>query len=109
MTYRNKKLTDLAHETPCMAQFPHECTGRFPGEDGKTYTTVPAHSNWLRWGRGHGHRSPDLFHAAVCPPAHDFIDGRRGNWKKEEREAEWERAFIATFRHYFEKGLIRVA
>jgi hypothetical protein len=25
--YENRKLLDLAHETPCMAQFEHDCNG----------------------------------------------------------------------------------
>lgn len=85
MTYRNRKLLDLAHEAPCFAQFPHDCNG----------PSVPAHGNELRLGRGHAHKCHDNFHAAVCPEAHDFIDGRKGGWTLEEKRAEWWLAYIA--------------
>jgi hypothetical protein len=91
MTHRAKKLTDLAHEIPCQAQFKHDCTGRWEQENGK-YLSVPAHSNQQAHGRGSYHKSHDCFFAAVCPPAHDLIDGRTPGMDKETKQAEWDRA-----------------
>lgn len=99
MTYRNRKLLDLSHDAPCLAQFPHIHNG----------PSVPAHSNEQRHGRGHSHKSHDNFHAAVCPEAHDFIDGRKGGWDRDTRQAEWDRAYIATQIYYWQTGKVRVA
>ena len=51
MTFRNRKLLDIAHTAPCFARFPHQCTQHL-GCD-------PAHSDMQLFGRGHGHRAPD--------------------------------------------------
>ncbi len=81
-----------------MAQFPHIHNGK----------SVPAHSNEQRHGRGAGHKSADNFHAAVCPEAHDYIDGRKGGWPRDVRQAEWDRAYIATQVWYWTHELIQV-
>lgn len=107
MTYRNRRLLDIAHEIPCQAQFEHDCTGRWVTENGK-YLCVPAHSNQQMWGRGHGHKSNDCFFAAVCPPAHDQIDGRHPGMDKETKQAEWVRAYIATQRWMWENELLKL-
>lgn len=98
MTYRNKRLTDLAHHAPCFAKFPHQCNG----------PSVPCHSNELRFGRGGGHKSNDCFFAACCPTAHDLIDGRAGGWDKETKHAEWMLAYIATQVWLWETGRVIV-
>lgn len=99
MTYRNRKLLDLAHEMPCQAQFKHVCNG----------PTVPAHSNQQIHGRGHAHKSHDCFFAGVCPAAHDQLDGRSGGMDKETKQAEWNRAYIATQTYLWENGKVKVA
>lgn len=108
MTYRNRKLLDLAHEVPCKAQFKHDCTGAYVQDNG-LYLSIPAHSNRSIFGRGGWHKSPDNFFAAVCPPAHDLIDGRAGGWDKETKDAEWLRAYVATQVHLWAEGLVKVA
>jgi len=85
-----------------MAQFPHSCG--WP-----RVQCVPAHSNQQKHGRGKDLKSDDQFHAAVCPEAHDLIDGRKGGWTKEEKAAEWDRAYIATQRYYWQNGKVQVA
>lgn len=99
MTFRSRKLLDLCHDTPCMADFPHECRG----------TIVPAHANGLEFGRGFASKADDCFVAALCPNAHDFVDGRRGGWDKETKRAEWNRAFIATLKWWWENEKVKVA
>jgi len=99
VTYRNPKLTRLAYEAPCLAQFPHVCNG----------PSVPCHSNQLIHGRGHGHKPHDCFVAFCCPEAHDYLDGRKGGWQKEEKRAEWDRAHIATLVWLFENERLKVA
>ena len=90
MTFRSRRLLDHCHEAPCMAQFPHECTEHL--------SVVPAHANDLMFGRGSHHKSDDCFVAAVCQVAHDYIDGRRGQWNKDAKRSEWMLAYIETQR-----------
>ena len=99
VTFRSRKLLDLCHDTPCQATFPHNCSG----------TIVPAHSNQQLFGRGHAFKADDCFVAAVCPDAHDYIDGRKGGWEKEMKHAEWMRAHIATVRWWWENDKLKVA
>ena len=96
MTFRSRPLLDLCHELPCMAKFSHDCNG----------PSVPAHSNQLKHGRGHGHKSADWAVAATCPEAHSYIDGVKGGWDKETKHAEWERAHIATMDYLFTNKLV---
>ena len=105
---RNRRLLDIAHEIPCQAQFKHDCTGLYVQENGK-YLCVPAHSNAQIFGRGAYFKSGDCFFAAVCPPAHDAIDGRAGGMDKETKQAEWLRAYIQTQIYAWENRLLKVA
>ena len=98
MTYRNRKLLDLAHSMPCMAEFDHECFG-YMGCD-------PAHSDSYVFGRGMGHKSHDFAFAALCNPAHQMLDLF---CDKELKEAEWLRAYVKTQVYLWENGLIRVS
>ena len=61
MTYRNRKLLDLAHEAPCFVNIAKPC-----GND----PSVPAHSDMLKHGRGVGHKSGDQFAVSCCPNCH---------------------------------------
>jgi hypothetical protein len=66
VTYRNRRLLNLAHECPCTAQFSHYCT-QYQGVE-------PAHSDQQIFGRGHGHKSHDFAFAAMCHTAHLMLD-----------------------------------
>lgn len=59
--YRNKKLTESARNEPCV------CHGR----EG---TTVWAHSNKMRHGKGRGLKAHDLFGAYLCFESHTDFD-----------------------------------
>ena len=96
--YRDRKLLDLAHGMSCMADFPHVCNG----------ASVPAHSNEQMYGRGMGNKAHDCFFAAVCPEAHDWIDGRKGKWSKEDKHYVWLRAHIRTMIELFSARLVGV-
>jgi hypothetical protein len=61
------------------------------------------------WGRGFGYKTGDQFTAALCPEAHDFIDGRKGGWDKETKHAEWLRAYIATQNWLWSNGKVKAA
>lgn len=95
MTYRNRKLLDLAHDMPCMARFYHVCDG----------LSEPAHSDQLRHGRGLGHKTGDMWFSAMCHNAHMALD----TMTRETKTAEWERAHIRTMEWLWENGKVRVA
>lgn len=96
MTYRNRKLLDLAHTMPCTAAFAHTCAG-YLGCD-------PAHSDSSIWGRGMGHKSHDFAFAAMCHPAHKEL----ARMKRSNKGAEWTLAHVQTMRFLWENGLIGV-
>lgn len=92
MTYRNRAHLDLLHDVPCMCTFPHRCQG----------LSEPMHSNALQFDRGASFKAPDWAVAAGCHEAHDFIDGRKGRWTKEEKRSEWMLAHVRTMNWLFE-------
>lgn len=96
MTFRSRRLLDLAHSMPCMAKFEHACTGWQGCE--------PAHSDSLMFGRGNSHKSSDWAFAAMCHTAHMALD----TFDREAKQAEWLRAFISTQEHLWTEGLIIV-
>lgn len=94
MSYRNRKLLDLAHIMPCMAQWPHDC---------KQHEGVePAHSDSSMFGRGVGHKSSDWAYAALCHTAHLML----GDMGREEKFQEWLRAYIQTTNYLWVGGWI---
>lgn len=97
MTYRNRRLLDLAHAMPCQAKFEHACIGYESSE--------PAHSDSLIFGRGANHKSSDWAYAAMCHNAHVLLD----NFSREVKQAEWLRAYIATQDYIWGHGMVRVA
>ena len=97
MTYRNRKLLDLAHDMPCQAKFPHQCTGHLGCE--------PAHSDSSTWGRGIGHKSHDFAFAAMCHNAHKELS----YMGREEKASEWTRAHVATMEKLWSDGKVKVA
>jgi hypothetical protein len=96
MTYRNRALLDLAHLAPCTADFAHHCS-EYQGVE-------PAHSDAQIWGRGHGHKSHDHAHAALCHTAHMMLD----TFEREVKQTEWTKAHVKTMTWYFENGFLVV-
>lgn len=96
MTYRSRALLDLAHESPCHAQFPHECS-QYDGVE-------PAHSDAQIWGRGHGHKSHDFAFAACCHTAHMMLD----TFEREVKQTEWTRAHVATMEWLWSNGYLTI-
>jgi hypothetical protein len=54
-------------------------------------------------------KSHDCFVAALCPDAHDYVDGRKGGWTKEDKHAAWDRAYIKTQIYLWKEGKVRVS
>ncbi len=98
MTYRNRRLLDLAHNMPCMATFEHECFG-YLGCD-------PAHSDHYIFGRGIGHKTHDFAFAAMCNNAHKELDLFNDN---ELKFFEWLRAYVKTQEYLWENGMLKVS
>jgi hypothetical protein len=97
MTYRNRKLLNLAHDCPCLAQFPHACT-EYQGVE-------PAHSDQQIFGRGHGHKSHDFAIAALCHTAHLMLD----TFERDVKQAEWLRAHVRTMEWLWQNEKLKVA
>jgi hypothetical protein len=93
MTYRNKKLLELARQIPCTL-----CGV----EDG---TIVAAHSNQQKDGKGTGIKSADYRIASLCYKCHMELDQGR-SLTKSMRVELWEQAHRRTIGELFEKGLI---
>jgi hypothetical protein len=97
VTYRNRKLLDLAHDAPCFAKFPHGCA--------QYYGCDPAHSDQQKHGRGINHKSGDHWTAAMCHVAHMMLD----TLDRETKSAEWDRAHILYWDWLWENGKVKVA
>ena len=100
MTYRNRKLLDVAHTAPCMFQIHGVCeSGLNP--------SVPCHSNMQRHGRGFSHKSADAYAPAGCTACHAWYD--TGKASREEKE----HAFILALERWWlwllENERVRVA
>ncbi len=99
MTYRNRKLLDLAHQlSTCLVQGP-TCIGHEPNG------LQPAHANWSYLGRGIGHKSGDVF-AASCRACHAYIDGSA---PRAEREYWWLRGAAKTWLTLMERQWLVIA
>lgn len=93
--FRSKKLLAAARNYACQS-----C--------GASGTTIAAHANSHRFGKGLGVKSEDQFTAYVCYNCHDLIDGRSGKLSREEREAMWIDAWIKTVRIWFHDSIVEV-
>lgn len=62
MTYRNRKLLNVAHDAPCMLRLGANGCGN--------NASVPCHSDALEHGRGVGHKSHDCLAVPGCPACH---------------------------------------
>lgn len=94
MTYRNKKLLELARKLPCTI-----CGI----DDG---TIVAAHSNQLRDGKGKGIKASDYRIASLCFKCHYELD-QGTKYSKGERMYFWEEAHRKTIGEMFERGYIK--
>lgn len=92
--YRNDKLLKTAKGAPCQYCFI---------ENG---TTVAAHSNQYRDGRGSHLKSHDYRIAFLCNTCHNEID--YGRLTKDERTEMWEVAHRNTIGYLFENNLLKV-
>ena len=83
MNYRNRKILDLAHQSPCQS------CGAIDG------TVCASHSNQQRDGKGTGIKSHDFRSAYLCNRCHFEIDNGK-DLTREERLEKWEEAHRKT-------------
>lgn len=96
-------LTKLARGQPCMVKIPGVCN-RNPE------TTVWAHSNLGRHGKGVGLKAHDCFGCFACSACHQWLDegGRRHGYTREMRENQFLLAFEETIKHMWQNGMLTV-
>ena len=96
MTYRSRKLLDIARESPRCFCCGHANNG----------TVVAAHANGSEYGKGMGNKSHDWAIAFCCHECHSQID--QGSLSRDERKAMWLRAHIRTMEWLFDNEKIGV-
>jgi hypothetical protein len=85
---RNPHLLAMAEGKPCLVRVPALCRGG-------TETTVAAHSNLLRHGKGKGRKADDCYSVWACARCHTWLDS--------SYTAEFEEKCIAfEFAHAFQ-------
>lgn len=88
--YRNKKLLNLANESPnCMS-----CGAYNYGQ------VISAHADWLEYGKGKGIKAHDCFIAFLCNDCHNYL--HHSGDDKELKKAFWHRAYLKTMVWLFE-------
>lgn len=87
MIYRNKTLTEIVRDLPCM-----HC-GRIDG------TVCAAHRNE---GKGMGVKVSDALIAALCHRCHYELDNGK-DLSRDERRDMWNRAYVKTMQYLIEK------
>lgn len=102
MTYRSRKMLDLAHRmNRCTLAIPGVCVG-FAAEG-----LEPAHGPKSLLGGGVGHKPGDVF-AAACHACHAELDqGKR--LSREERQWYWLRGAALTWLELMKSGKLKVA
>ena len=90
---RNKKILSAARDCSC------QWCGRMDG------TTVAAHSNQLRHGKGMGIKASDQYVAFLCFSCHHELDQGR-SLSKEQRQLLWQSAHEKTKQLLIGMGLL---
>lgn len=78
MVERNPTLLRMAQDKPCQLQIAGVCNGR-------TDTTVAAHSNWLVDGKGMGHKASDASVVWACAACHAWLDQGQAFYAEKRR------------------------
>ena len=99
MTFRSRRLLDVAHDSPCMLLL------GVPGCGNNL--SVPCHSDMLRHGRGEGHKSHDCLAVPGCPACHAAFT--RKTLGRDGYEAAWLDAFERYTVWLWSTGKVRLA
>ena len=98
--FRSNKLLKSARGQSCMVRIPDICNGN-------NETTVAAHSNQLRHGKGTGIKAHDCFVAWACSDCHKEID--QGKMSKQDKQFYWQQGFERTLLAMLQLGILVVA
>jgi hypothetical protein len=98
--YRSKRLLDAARGQECTIQIPGICN-RNPE------TTVAAHSNSWRHGKGLGIKAHDCYVAWACSSCHAEID-QGSKLSRQQKDDYWQAGFEKTILQKFLLGIVRV-
>lgn len=99
MTYRNRKLLDVAHDAPCFLLLGAIGCGNHP--------SVPCHSDMQRHGRGVGHKSHDCLAVPGCPACHLVFT--REKLGRDGYESAWIQAFERYLVWLWTEGKVKLA
>jgi hypothetical protein len=77
---RNQAVLDLARSKECLLNVPNVCNN-------DTLTTVAAHSNQLRHGKGRGRKAGDQWTVWACARCHSWLDGSYSADRQDKQEA----------------------
>lgn len=95
---RSPKYLKAARGEHCMVQIPGVCNY-------DPTTTVMAHSNKSRHGKGLGIKAHDCFVALACSNCHSVVDGHhRTTYTKADIDMFWQNGFEKTLLWAFENG-----
>lgn len=83
MLYRSKRLLDMARGRHCLLNY-FDCLSP------DTSTTVAAHSNQLKHGKGTGIKAEDVYTVWACVNCHSWLD--QGRASKEAKKMEFDAA-----------------
>lgn len=97
--YRNRKLLDAARGQNCLLQIDGVCNGN-------PETTVAAHSNLLRHGKGRGVKAEDCYTVWACSSCHAWLD--QGNASRQEKEEAFLFGFERQVREWFILKIVKV-
>jgi Protein of unknown function (DUF1364) len=90
--YRDANLLAMARGRRCIAMFTQFCKG----DDGET--TVAAHSNQLRHGKGRSLRASDCYSIWACWACHSWLD--QGSGGRQERVDAFDAAHEIQIREW---------
>lgn len=101
MNDRNRKLLDLAKDKPCLLRLTGVCNHN-------PATTVAAHSNQLRHGKGTGIKAHDWASVWACSACHAELD--QGNrLDKQQKVALFDAALVKQDREWLKMCLVGTA
>ena len=98
--YRSKRLLNAARGQDCTLQFDGICNGN-------PETTVAAHANGSRYGKGMGIKAHDCFIAWAYSSCHAELDQGK-KFSKEEKAYFWQVGFEKTLLKMFLDEIIEV-
>ncbi len=102
MMFRSHKYLAAAKGRACTLKIPGVCNW-------DASTTVSAHSNLGRHGKGMGIKAHDIFVAHACSNCHGAVDGHlKTDYSKEELQHYWQRGFEETLLRNLQDGLLKV-